>query len=451
MKKKLLGGFIAVAAAGILCGMVLYVPVVKVFAQVCAGVVMDVFKNTRTDYKEPVDLQAHTSGVTLTLDYVTREWNEVKIHYTLSFEDEIEGLIQGEEGSEYSTSGAFYGDTFSDCIININGIGLHGGASAINQGCGFTEDIWYYEVKDVSLDEHTLEQEIILYLGDGDYAEDINILLDYSNIRLGDKILVGDMTIEYTLEGGKYQGEIEAETLDLPTTSYNGTQFNITGYALTNTGLKIFADFVRGESEDWPITYLRVRDDLGNGYLFYPKFDGDKMTYSIYTDCLDGTNFLAHLSPRAGSLTMALYEATRYDEEIICTAEDFGPNYYDLYWEHYYETGIRISPEFSFDLTTGLCSVYTEMSYSELLDAPEGETFEFKIMKQQGLAQYTDLLKQTEYAEYINGSTPNCIQGARYRSNFYLIYENEYGAFWELILLKDGEQYLFVSTRQMNP
>lgn len=357
MKKRWIAGLAALALVIVIGTTILILPTVRVFAQACISAAIDIFKNTETDYVEPVEIEAETTGVTLELKQVAREWNEVKIDYTLTFEDDISEFLTMGEDAGYKTVSVFYEEPFNDCIININGYNLHGGNELGDQVCVMPEDFFYYEVNDLSITEHVLEQEIVLYLNDGDFAGDLNILLDYSNIKVGDKVLTGDMIVEYLLKGGKYQGDIEQTPLTLNTVATNGAQYNITGYAITNTGLKLFADNIQDTDEDITITFFIAKDNLGNQYLYYPKYDGNKMTFTIYDGAADEhNNYLNYLDKNATSLTMALYEEASDEGAGICGTKQW-EEFFVWYWDHYYENAIQLSKEFTIDLVAGTCQI----------------------------------------------------------------------------------------------
>jgi hypothetical protein len=358
MKKRWIRVITASAIAILISGVIWFNSTARVFAQAWANVVVDLLKNSETDFVDPVELEAQDRGVTLDLESVAREWNEIKIHYTLTFDEDISVFKTMGLDVGYKTRSVFYEEAFNDCKININGATLYGGTKSFDQNVYEMTDIFFcYDVNDISITEHTLEQEIVLYLNDPEFNEDLNITLDYDNIKVGDKTSENSMYINYTLKGGKYSGAIDADELDLKTTSSNGTQFNITGYACTNTGLKVFADCIMGENEDVTITFLIAKDNLGNQYLYYPKYDGDKMTFSIYDGEADEKDeYLNYLNPGADTLTLALYEEASDKDAGICGTKEWEEFYVD-YWEHYYENAIQLSSEFTVNLTTGECSI----------------------------------------------------------------------------------------------
>ncbi len=280
--------------------------------------------NAKNDYVENINTVVETDGVNMDLISVSREDARIRVNYKLTFDEDISEFKTLGEDLGYKKRSVFYTDEFGRCNIFIDGKNIN---DILNDDTAVSKPFFYYEVNDISITDHELEQELVIYLNDKDYHQDMNIKLDYSDIIAGNKVFSGHCVVQYTLEAGKYTNDIDKSVLDINTLSLNGTGFSITGYAVTNTGLKVYARMIPGpDGEDaFPIVYFKAKDDLGNQYLYYPIYDIEDqrtMTFSIYDGPADFNNeFNDYLSKEAKSMTLALYEE-QYDFDTNIRSEN---------------------------------------------------------------------------------------------------------------------------------
>ncbi len=318
------GRALIAAAAIILVAIGLFNDSINAVAKETVASIIEIFRgNSAKDYSEQINTVVESDGVKMDLIKAEREDGEIRVEYQLIFDGDISVFKTMGENQGYKVRSVYYTDAFSGCDIYIDGRDIN---DIINSYNIETEAFYYYEVNDVSISAHELKQELVIYLNDKDYNKDMNIKLDFKNIQVGDNLYPGPVTAEYDLVAGKYTGEVEKSDLSIDAVSLNGTGFHITGYAFTNTGLKVYADLITGPegAEAAPVVYFKAVDNLGNQYLYYPIYDindQSKMTFYLYDGPADEYNeYDDYLAEGASSMTLTLYEAV-WDFETYIKSE----------------------------------------------------------------------------------------------------------------------------------
>lgn len=287
--------------------------------------------NAKNDFKEIVDSTSSSNGVDMTLVEVKRDNARIYVRYKLTFEDDISSWNElVTPGSVDKRTGIFYEKPFSDSKIFLNGQDCQSlyvvekeGVSDQEENPILREDFWSVLVNDVEMTDHYLIQEAEIFLNDEEYSSDLDIKLDFRNIKIGDKTIEGPWEINYTMKNDQYSNieEVKKVPLNIEYKCTNSNTINIKSYANSNTGLKIYADAYgdvcypipfEGEetSLDIPIIRFEGVDNLGNKYLLYPIWNGSrKMTFHVYSGPADSNNeYKDYLDENATTLTIALYE-----------------------------------------------------------------------------------------------------------------------------------------------
>lgn len=304
---------IAVAAAVvIMIGTVLVNEDINAMAkETVASIVEYIQGNSRNDYAETIDKVVTTEGVTMDLMKAERIDGKIKVRYKLSFDQDISSFKTMGEDVGYKKMSVFYSDAFKDCTIYIDGVDAN---EALNYNTPDKSEIpyFYYEVNDVTITDHEIEQELVIYLNDQDYNQDMNIKLAFGNIMVAENSYTGACSADYTVEAGKYTADVEKSSMNIEAKTKDGIKVTITDYAYTNTGLKVYAEVSEDEGKDVPIIYFRAKDDMGNQYLFYPIYDMDnlsKMTFFLYDGPADSNNeYNDFLADGIKNMTMGLFE-----------------------------------------------------------------------------------------------------------------------------------------------
>ena len=174
------------------------------------------------------------------------------------------------------------------------------------------------------------------------------------------------------MKNGEYNNDIEKTPLNINAKTSNGSTLNINGYSISNTGLKIYAkdttcdevkkaeieriislypdvatndgektkndirEYYKDEKnvasvDTMPIIRFVVTDDLGNKYLFYPKYFDGELKFSIYDGPADiKKEYKDYFDEKAKSVTLALYEEVvdwnTYEESYVKLTDDITIN-----------------------------------------------------------------------------------------------------------------------------
>lgn len=264
------------AAAGIVVFSLVSSNVRESIALAAENIVKTISGNSKNDFAEEVNEKAEAQGVKLSMDKVIREDNEIKIRYKLNFDDDISSFKTLGSDQLFKKTSVFYSDVFENCNIYLNGNKLNIDhddnspdkvvAKYYENGCILNEEeinnyyknmtkdkyeeddkllsnwIFYYEINDISISEHELQQELVVLLQDANYTNDLDIKLQFNEIKIGDKVIKGPWKLSYNMKNGQYTNDIEKTPLNINAKTSNGSTININGYSISNTGLKIYAE-----------------------------------------------------------------------------------------------------------------------------------------------------------------------------------------------------------------
>lgn len=184
--------------------------------------------------------------------------------------------------------------------------------------------IYLISVRNVEISGNTLIQNIVLYLQDLDYQEDINISFQYKDIVLSERTVEGEWNLDYTISGNDYEdSELNKMPIELSATDSNGATYTLESYSVTPGGIKIYGQDDNYEKMTGQVLVRIVAyDDLGNKYLMYPVYEDMKyFTYTIYDGPAgDNDEYLVQLDKNAKTLTIAfeqLYQEVDDNDHFI--------------------------------------------------------------------------------------------------------------------------------------
>lgn len=370
------------------------------------NIVSTIAGNSKNDFAEEINEKTEADGVKLSLDKVIREDNEIKVRYKISFNEDISSFKDLGSDQLFKRTSVFYSDAFEKCNIYLNDNKLSidhddNSPDKVNpvydeNGYLTNEDelsdylknkpsneensdkelsesgIWFYEVNDISINDNEIEQELVIFLNNYNYTKNLDIKLQFNEIKVGDKVLKGPWEISYNMKNGEYNNDIEKTPLNINAKTSNGSTLNINGYSISNTGLKIYAkdttcdevkkaeieriislypdvatndgektkndirEYYKDEKnvasvDTMPIIRFVVTDDLGNKYLFYPKYFDGELKFSIYDGPADiKKEYKDYFDEKAKSITLALYEEVvdwnTYEESYVKLTDDITIN-----------------------------------------------------------------------------------------------------------------------------
>lgn len=254
--------------------------------------------NSKDDYLEEPNIVVSNNNMQLEIKSAKRVNSEVRVMYELVFPDSIEKYINLENYRDniYNFKEIFCSDIFTDCKIYVND-------KCINDVYkkDYIEDREFYScmVKDIEVRNNVLVQELILNLNEEYLNSDLNFTFEYNKININNTIIEANLKTKYLLQNNLYKDDIQITYIPEYKVNINKNKYNFYGYSYTKTGIKIYCkeEFIDTDSY---IIYLRVTDNYGTKYLFYPIYyqnndegiyvfqiyDGPADLYNEYVDNL---------------------------------------------------------------------------------------------------------------------------------------------------------------------
>lgn len=232
------------------------------------------------EYKTVVNKSITKDGLTIKLNEVILNKDELVVSSTFKDSEKIEGGLLLENGSIY-----------------ING-------KRVSYAAGGGSKI---------IDDYT-EQSVITYLlDDRDYSGDLNIKIVYSSPIINEVKRNGKWVFEFKTNGDELAIETKKIPLNNTFTLENGQNIILKEYTSNALGLKIyFSKDKKGTEYDM---VLRGNDDLGNKIEFYA--DSQNAKSGMFKSNIDG-----NLNENAKTLTLTPY-AVKLPEKSGRLSNDF--------------------------------------------------------------------------------------------------------------------------------
>lgn len=235
------------------------------------------------EYKTVVDKSITKDGITIQLNEVILDVDELIVSSTIKSSDEKIG--------EYGIHGA------EDIYIN--------GKSVSSAAGGSSEEI----------DEYTVEQIMKYKLDEDDFSGDLDVRIVYRNIFTGEESTKkGPWKFEFKTNGDELALDTQKIGIDYKLTLDNGEEVTIENYTGNSVGQKIYYKKT-GKKNEYNIKLVGA-DDLGNKVEFGVRnssSDGGMLS----KEDLDGP-----LSSEAKSITLTPY-AVEYPKESGKMNNDF--------------------------------------------------------------------------------------------------------------------------------
>ncbi|AOR23796.1 DUF4179 domain-containing protein [Clostridium taeniosporum] len=188
------------------------------------------------EYKTVVNKAITYNGITVQLNEVILDGNEMTVSYNISSDKRLE---------EYESYDA-------DNDIYINGKKLSTGASG---SAG-------------NIDDYTTQSVLTYTLKDKDLSGDLNIKISCSGIMLNDKFTKGKWNFEFKTNGDQLKVDTKKILLNNKFTLENGQEYTLEKYTDNSLGQKIYASISNFQTKSAYDISLKGTDDLGNKVKF---------------------------------------------------------------------------------------------------------------------------------------------------------------------------------------
>lgn len=242
---------------------------------------IDPSKNYYNDYIASLDKEVVTDGVKIKLDEFYRGDGDIRLAYTLTFNEKVPDSVKAKgslknsiyafdfEGKPiYKESMSYENGGFSSEEVYINNkelIDLYNDKEYVRE-----LGILYCISRDISITDKSIQKEFIIYGVGEKIKHDLNIVIKYKDIKLGlFNKLKGNFNVEYTVKAEEKVEPVKKEKLEQECNLDDGSKISLGSYSNTNTGLKIY-----GEDSEWSAERGCVRlqgyDNLGNLMIMYP-------------------------------------------------------------------------------------------------------------------------------------------------------------------------------------
>ncbi|WP_312891159.1 DUF4179 domain-containing protein [Clostridium thailandense] len=237
------------------------------------GSLLGIEKNL-DEYKTVVNKTVTDKGITMKLNEVILDGNELTVSYDVSSNEKLK---------EYSS------------WMPFNTIYLNG-KKASNAAGGSARNI----------DEYTTEEVMTYTLDKVDLSGDLNVKILCDTIRLGDIEKKGLWSFEFKTNGNQLKTDTKEMTLNNKFMLENGKEYTLTKYIDNALSQKIYASAQETnlKTKSAYAIELRGTDDLGNKVSFY-------MSYDAKNEALFKTG---KINEKAKTLTLTPY-AAKYPEK----------------------------------------------------------------------------------------------------------------------------------------
>jgi len=301
---------------------------------------IDPNKNYKSDYVVELGNSYSENGVEVRFDECYRNRNELRLVYTMNFENGVPESIKAKERARFTdetVEGLSYeyidyenNGNVEGCKISINDWVMSDLSSMGYYNCRY--GVVSYQSRDIEINEKSIKKELIFSIDGLTIKDDLNIKIEYENMvdNSGEEIK-GPWLIEHKVKAEDGVKDIVKTNLDRDYghNFEDGNMITIDSYANTNTGIKIFGKGV--SNRDKPVvTRLEGVDNLGNKICMYPiSLDvGDNNTASdISFEVYDGqTGNRQPLEEGVTSLKLRLYGDLEMRDNFIPVGDEFTIN-----------------------------------------------------------------------------------------------------------------------------
>jgi hypothetical protein len=243
------------------------------------GKFMGIQKNL-DDYKTVINKAITNNGVTVQLNEVILDGNELTISYNVTYDKKLSEIYDEKENEVDKGWHGFNG-------ISINGKELNTGSGGGSR----------------SIDDYTIQSVLTYDLGSIDLSGDLDIKLSCSPVK-GSKES-DEWGFEFKTNGDKLKIDTKEIVINKKVTLENGTEYTLEKYTDNSMGQKIYASISNFNMNKMGTLCLKGTDDLGNKVVFYASHSNEeKALFKI--ENIDG-----NLNEKAAKLNL-----TPYAEEI---------------------------------------------------------------------------------------------------------------------------------------
>ena len=279
-RKRHVGGYVAAAALVLVCTLAFgpfqretyaQIKTITYSVQEMLGMETDL-----SSYETIVGKTIAKDGLTITVNDVVMDRNEMVVSYTVTSED--------------------FDDTMMNCFLDVevNGKSVFSGSA----GQSWLEDSNnMVAIDNVTLDDVDVEKEnyykLVFYVYEEKADEEVVSVFDIGKVG----------SVEFAATGEKLAAETKTVSLDVPCEFPNGDKLRFTKYSYNIMGPQIHC-----EAETNYLNYdvlLKGEDDLGNEVEFYlTHFDSAGDSWFVLSP--DDNNYIRE---EASSLTLQIYAA----------------------------------------------------------------------------------------------------------------------------------------------
>lgn len=268
--------------------------------------------NTKDDYLEEPNIVTSSNNMQFRIKSAKRIESEVRVMYEIAFPDNIEKHINLEDYKDSNNSKElFFSEIFEDCKIYVNN-------KYINDIDIVDGEFWFFNVKDIEVKGNMIVQELVLNLNKEYLDRDLNFKFEYNKFNINGTILEANLKTEYTLDGNLYSGDIEVTNIPEVKADIGKRTYSFYGYSYTKTGIKLYCKEKSYSLTNYDVIYLRVIDNYGSKYLFYPKYynDGTDVVFEIYDGPADWYNeYEEYLKSNITSIKVEIMKETNELDE----------------------------------------------------------------------------------------------------------------------------------------
>lgn len=287
------------------CACVMIIITSSIF-QVKAGEYMEsavnwIKGNTKNDYLEEPNIITYNNDMNFKIKSAKRIDSEVRVMYEIVFPDNVERYINLDGYKEL-----FFSEIFTDCKIYVNN-------KYINDIDMIEGEFWCFHVNDIEVKGNIIVQELVLNLNKEYLNSDLNFIFEYNKFNINGTILEANLKTEYTLYGNLYSGDIEVTNIPEVKANIGKNTYSFYGYSYTKTGIKIYCRKDAYSLMNYDVIYLRLIDNYGSKYLFYPKYYNNttELIFEIYDGTVDGYNeYEEYLKPSVTNIKVEIMKET---------------------------------------------------------------------------------------------------------------------------------------------
>lgn len=228
------------------------------------------------EYNTVVNKTVNDNGVTVKLNEVILDGNELNVSYNISSNKKL--------GKDQSWS--------DSNVIYVNGKNVNGGAG----GGAF------------NIDDYTTQSVTTYDLGKVDLSGDLNIKISSHGMYLNDKKTRGSWVFKFKTNGEQLKVNTKQILLNKKFSLPNGEKYTLKKYTDNVVGQKVYASISNFTAKSTYAVDLKGVDDLGNKVEFYTSHSG-KEDALFEIENIDG-----NLNKNAKILTLTPYAAKYPDK-----------------------------------------------------------------------------------------------------------------------------------------